>query len=161
MNVGIFDKNGNSAKVFHQGDEAYFLYEVEVLEDIDVPLQGIVFYDQKNTIIFGKDNLQTYAEAPLFVKKGSIVRCLFDIKMDIAIGEYTFDAGFNSIDKESYLNRGMYNQEEINGVLQRMCCLSKVGTFAIHERNMGEPMKIMFHGCCDLSSETEIVVIDR
>ena len=54
LNVGIFDKDGNSSKVFHQGEEAYFLYEVELLEDIDIPLQGIVFYDQKNTIIFNR-----------------------------------------------------------------------------------------------------------
>lgn len=158
LNVGIFDGEGKSSKVFHQGEVAYFLYEVEALKNINVPLGGIVFYDQKNTIIFGKDNLQTYAEVPKFVREGEIIRCLFKVKMDIAIGEYTFDAGFNTIDINSYNNRGIYNQEEINEAIERLCCLSKVGSFAIHERIIGEPMKLMFHGCCDLPSEAEFIV---
>ena len=161
LNVGIFDKYGNASKVFHQGEEAYFLYEIEALENIFVPIMGIVFYDQKNTIIFGKDNMQAATEVPDVVKRGEVVKGLFRIKMDIAVGEYTFDAGFNTMDTESYNKRMFFNQDEINGVLQRLCCLPNVGSFAIHERKIGEPMKIMFHGCCDLSSEAEIVVEKR
>ena len=144
--------------VFHQGEEAYFVYEVEILQDINVPLTGIVFYNQKNTIIFGKDNLQTYADVPEYIEKGEIVRCLFKVKMDIAVGEYTFDAGFNTICAEDYNHRSNYNQEQINNKIERLCCLSKVGSFAVHERVTGEPMKLMFHGCCDLPSEVEVYV---
>lgn len=158
LNVGIFDIDGMPSKVFHQGEYAYFCYEVEILEDIDVPLMGIVFYDQRNTIIFGKDNLQTYTVVPDSVKKGKIVRCLFKIKMDIALGEYTFDAGFNTINESAFDRRSEYNQEEINIEIERLCCLSKVGSFAVHQRVIGEPMKIMFHGCCDLQSETELII---
>lgn len=160
LNVGIFDENGNATKVFHQGEMAYFLYEVEMLEDVNVPLVGIVFYDQRNTIIFGKDNLQTYSPVPSKVKKGSRVSCLFSIKMDIAVGEYTFDAGFNSIDMSDYKERMYRNQEEVNETMERICCLPSLGHFSIHERMVGEPMKIMFHGCCDLQSNIEIVTDD-
>lgn len=158
INVGIFDADGNSTRVFHQGEDAFFLYEVEILQDIDVPLMGIVFYDQRNTIVFGKDNLQTYMEVPEYVKAGAIVKCLFKIKMDIAVGEYTFDAGFNTMRIEDYESRSYCNQEEINQQIERLCCLTKVGNFAIHQKNIGEPMKLMFHGCCDLPSETELIV---
>ncbi len=158
LNVGVFNEQGMPVKVFHQGENAYFLYEVEALQNINVPLMGIVFYDQKNTIIFGKDNLQMYMELPNSIKKGEVASCLFKIKMDLAVGEYTFDAGFNAISEESYNNRSYYNQEEINKEIERLCCLSKVGSFAIHERTVGDPMKLMFHGCCDLPSEAEMIV---
>ena len=158
LNVGVFDAKGMPTKVFHQGEEAFFVYEVEVLQDINVPLMGIVFYDQRNTIIFGKDNLQMYTEVPNSIKKGAIVKCLFKIKMDIALGEYTFDVGFNTINLTSYNNRSICNQEEINNEIERLCCLSRIGSFAIHERVVGEPMKLMFHGCCDLPSEAEVIV---
>lgn len=161
LNVGIFDAEGNSARVFHQGEDAFFLYEVEVLQDIDVPLMGIVFYDQRNTIIFGKDNLQTYMEVPKHVKVGQVVKCLFKIKMDIAVGEYTFDAGFNTMRIEDYESRSYCNQEEVDHQVERICCLSKVGNFAIHQKIVGEPMKLMFHGCCDLPSETELIVMQQ
>lgn len=158
LNIGIFDKEGKPAKVFHQGEEAYFVYEVEVLCDIFTPLVGIVFYDQKNTIIFGKDNLQTYTKVPDNVAKGSIVRCLLKIKLDIAIGEYTFEAGFNAIARQDYDLRGSRNQEEVNSTLDRICCIPKAGSFAIQENNVGMPMRIMFHGCCDLPSTIEMAI---
>lgn len=158
LNVGIFNKDGHSTNVFHQGEDAFFLYEVEILEDIHVPLMGIVFYDQRNTIIFGKDNLQTYMEVPDSVEAGQIVKCLFKIKMDIAAGEYTFDAGFNTMDIKDYNDRSYHNQVEIDEQVERLCRLTKVGSFAVHHRVIGEPMQLMFHGCCDLPSETEIVV---
>lgn len=158
LNVGMFDEKGHESNIFHQGDIAYFLYEVEVLQNIRMPLTGIVFYDQKNTIIYGKDNLQTYTKAPSYVKAGSVVKCLFRIKMDIAIGEYTFDAGFNSIAEQDFQERSRRNQEEVNETIERLCTLSKVGKFSIHEKIVGEPMKVMFHGCCDLPSDIELVL---
>lgn len=160
LNIGIFNKEGQASKVFHQGEEAYFLYEVKVLQDIEVPLTGIVFYDQKNTIVFGKDNLQTYTKVPEKVKKGTVVSCLFCVKMDLAIGEYTFDAGFNSINKQTYDSRMYYNQERINHDLERICTISGAGNFSIHEKTVGDPMKIMFHGCCDLKNNIEMSLAD-
>lgn len=156
LNIGIFDKDGNESRVFHQGEEAYFLYEVETFADVDVPIAGIVFYDQRNTIIYGKDNLQTYSVVPQKIAKGSIVSMLFKVKLDIAIGEYTFDAGFNSIDKETYETRMNLSQAMINEHLSRDCMLSKVGCFSVHECEIGNPTKVKFHGCCDLATEIEI-----
>lgn len=158
LNVGIFNEDGQASKVFHQGEMAYFLYEIEILQDVKTPIAGIVFYDQRNTIIFGKDNLQTYTKVPSYVKKGSIVKCLFKIKMDIAIGEYTFDAGFNSINEEAYLIRSNKRQEEINEAKEILSSLSAVGNFSVHERIVGNPMKLMFHGCCDLPSNIEVMI---
>ncbi len=157
INIGIFDKDGNESKVFHQGEYGFFLYEVELLDDVDIPLGGIVFYDQRNTIIFGKDNLQTYTIVPKHVSHGSVISILFKIKLDIAIGEYTFDAGFNSIDEKSYESRNILDQNQINSALNRVCMISKVGSFSVHECSIGEPTKIRFHGCCDLLSEMEFM----
>ncbi len=156
LNIGIFDKDGNESRVFHQGDEAYFLYEVETFADVDIPIAGIVFYDQRNTIIYGKDNLQTYSVVPQKIANGSTVSMLFKVRLDIAIGEYTFDAGFNSIDKETYENRMNLNQEVINEKISRNCMLSKVGCFSVHECEVGNPTKLRFHGCCDLATSIEI-----
>lgn len=158
LNIGIFNREGNPTKFFYQGEDAYFLYEIEVFCDIKIPIAGIVFYDQHNTIVFGKDNLQMYTEVPQNVKAGSIVRCLFKIKLDIAVGEYTFDVGFNEMDHDSYMSRAHKNQDEINSVIKRLCRIPKAGNFVIQEKKVGEPMKIMFHGCCDLPSVIQMIV---
>lgn len=159
LNIGIFDKDGHDTMNFIQGDEAYFLYEIEVLCDMMTPLAGIVFYDQRNTIIFGKDNLQTYTKVPRFVKRGSLVKCLFKIRLDIAVGEYTFDAGFNAMDYADYEDRSHRNQEEVNSTIERICVIPNAGHFAVQERITGAPMRIMFHGCCDLQSNIEMLVV--
>ena len=157
LNVGVFDEDGNDCTIFHQGEYGYFLYEIKVLEDIETPIAGIVFYDQRNTIVFGKDNMQTYLVVPHEVAKGDIVRVLFKIKMDVAVGEYTFDAGFNHMSNHEFERRMYKSQSEINEVLERLCALSKVGSFQVHDRIKGDPMKIMFHGCCDLPTEVELL----
>jgi hypothetical protein len=160
INVGIFDQNGNATRVFHQGENAYFLYEIEVLKDITTPIAGIVFYDQRNTIIFGKDNLQTYTVVPDSVKAGTLIKVLFKIKMDIAVGEYTFDVGFNEINENDYNERSNRNQSQINEVLGRLSIISKISNFSVHEKKVGDPMKIMFHGCCDLPHNVQISMVE-
>lgn len=158
LNIGIFNKEGQATKVFYQGEEAFFVYEIETLCRISVPLTGIVFFDQKNTIVFGKDNLQTYTDMPNHVEKGEVVKCLIRVKLDIAIGEYTFEAGFSTIDQKDYEIRGYRNQEEVNSTLERLGHIPNAGNFAVQERKVGTPMKIMFHGCCDLPSKIEMIV---
>lgn len=160
LNIGIFNKEGQTTSVFYQGEEAYFVYEVETLCRLSTPLVGIVFFDQKNTIIFGKDNLQTYTEVPNYVEKGEVVKCLIRVKLDIAIGEYTFEAGFATIDQKDYEVRGYRNQEEVNSTLERLGHIPNAGSFAVQEKKIGTPMKIMFHGCCDLPSNIEMIVND-
>lgn len=153
LKIGLFDESGRTRRSFYQGEWAYFYYEVQVMQRIGVPLLGTILYDQKNNISHGKDNLQLFSELPAHVEGGTKVCVLQRMKLDVAIGEYTFDVGFATMDFKDYKERAQYNQEEVNSMMQRLCMRSKVGVFSVQALTKGNPMRIMFHGCCDLPGE--------
>ena len=153
LHIGLFDENGYAKRVFHQGETAYFYYEILVKQDIRTPLIGTVIRDQKNIIVHGKDNLQMYKDFPSSVCEGSVLRYLQIIKLDIAIGEYTFEPGAADIAQDDYKRRGEMNQEEINACMERMCVRPNAGTFAVHGNPVGNPTRLLFHGCADLPGD--------
>lgn len=158
LKVGLFDIDGKARRVFTQGEYAYFYYEVYIKTSIDIPLGGVILYNQKNLIIHGKDSLQLDLDLPHEVESGKTICFLQRIKLDIAVGEYTFDIGIASINYHDYEHRSNKNQEEINAAMERLCTRSKVGNFAVHGKKIGEPMQLMFHGCCDLRGNIDLLI---
>lgn len=162
MHVGLFDRNGKAQYVFEQGDEAFFYAEVLLNQDIECPTFGVAITDQKNIIVHGKDLTQynTYEGYPEMLKAGSRFYALQRIKLDIAVGEYTFDVGCTSVKKETFDNRAVLNQEVINADMNRLCSIACVGNFSVNEKLVGNPTKVGFHGCCDLPGDIRIIAQD-
>lgn len=158
VNVGIFDGEGYAKRVFAQGEWAYIFGELEAKQNIEVPLWGVVIYDHKNTIVHGKDNLQLECDVPCKVDKGSRIFILQRIKMDLGIGDYTFDIGTATMNYCDYEKRAYRNQEEVNETMERLATMAHVGNFSIHTKPVGDPMQLMFHGCADLPGDIEMIV---
>lgn len=145
--VGLFDENGVSRRVFEQGEYGFFYVETVISENINVPTMGIVIFNQKNTIVHGKDSLQCCVNnLPEHVEQGNSVFWLQKIQFNLAVGDYTFDVGTGNIPCEIYNDRMNMNQEELDGYLERLAMLTKVGSFSVHTRKSGYPTKLMFHG---------------
>ncbi|MCI9218166.1 MAG: ABC transporter ATP-binding protein [Lachnospiraceae bacterium] len=158
VKVGIFDEDGCAKRVFTQGEWAYFFIEVEVKQDIEVPLSGITLYDHRNIIVHGKDNLQLYCEVPHTVERQSRLFFLQKMKLDLGIGDYTFDIGIATMKYADYQKRSYRTQEEVNETMERLATIAQVGSFSIHTKPVGEPMQLMFHGCADLAGDVQIKV---
>ncbi len=156
--IGLFDEDGNARRVFAQGEWAYFYTEVEIKEEIGVPLCGIVLYDHRNIIVHGKDSLQTYSNLPQMVRANSRLYILQKIKMDIGIGDYTFDVGTATMEYDDFEKRSYRNQEEVNDTMERLATIARVGSFSVHTKTVGDPMQLMFHGCADLAGSIEVKV---
>lgn len=156
--IGLFDKEGRARRVFTQGEYGYFYVEVDIKKSIQVPVTGIVLFNQMNTIVHGKDTGQTYTKLPDCVEKESKIMFLQKIKFDIAEGEYSFEVGFAQINTEVYQNRKFLAQEALDEGTEKMCVRSNVGLFSIVPRQIGDPTQIVFHGNCDLDGETEIII---
>lgn len=158
VKIGIFDQDGYAKRVFSQGEWAYFFAEIEVKRTIGVPLCGIVLYDHKNTIVHGKDVLQFNCDLPHMVQKDSRIFILQKMKMDLGIGDYTFDFGTGSIDYEDYEKRSYRTQEKVNETMERLAVITRVGSFSVHTKPIGEPMQLMFHGCADLPGDVKMMI---
>lgn len=151
--AGVFDKNGRARLSFVQGEDAFFYYEFAINEDIEVPLVGLVITDQKNVIVHGKDNLQLETNTPDKISKGTVLKCLQVVKMDLALGEYSVDIGINTMFKADYYNRMYKVQEEVNSEMERLCNMVNLVMVSVLPLPEGKPMKIGFHGCCNLDGE--------
>lgn len=158
LRAGIFDKDGYAKRVFTQGEWAYFYIEAKITEDIGVPLVGTIIYNQKNIIVHGKDNLQINGFYPEKVAKNSKIYILQKMKMDVGIGDYTFDVGLATMDKKDYEVRSYRNQEEVNATMERLVTIAQIGSFSVHTKAVGDPMQLMFHGCADLPGTIELKI---
>ena len=156
--IGLFDKNGKIQRVFEQGEWGYFYGELDIKEEILMPMFGVALYNEKNIIVHGKNTIQTYTKLPLRVKKNSKIHFLQKIKFDIAVGEYTFETGFSEVAHQTYLEREDITQELIDAGCNVLCVRNNVGIFSVVDKQKGEPTRMSFHGICDLPGETEIVV---
>ena len=53
----------------------------------------------------GKNTLQFDCEHPTATPAGAIVRVRFDLSLDLAPGEYTFNLGFSTLSREDFARR--------------------------------------------------------
>lgn len=157
INVGSFDNEGYARVNFEQGETCYFYYEIEVLQDINLPLVGIVFTNQKGTIVHGKDNVQLETNIPDRVFAGTTLKCLQCVKLDLQVGEYTIEIGSATMLRDEFDNRMYQSQEEVNANMERLSNMLNAGRIAVSEKKIGQPMKNMFHGCCDLPGSISII----
>ena len=156
LKAGLFDKNGYARYSFEQGESLYAYMEVLVKEPINCPLVGCILTDQKNVIVHGKDNLQYDMQLPENVPAGKVLYFLQRVELNVAVGEYSLELGVAAIPQVDYEKRYMRSQEEVNCTFERLCNRPAIASFAVFPRKIGAPMKIAFHGCCDLPGEIQL-----
>lgn len=158
IKIGLFDENGNAKREFQQGEKAYFYAEIQVEADIDIPVHAVILYDQRQLIVHGKDTMQMNMGLPTGIKKGQLIRLLHIVQLDVAEGEYTFSMGLGSVTQDVYNNRSAYIQEDLHARTKRHCTRTTIGSFAVHQKDIGAPTRMMFHGLCNLQTEIFIGV---
>jgi ABC-type polysaccharide/polyol phosphate transport system ATPase subunit len=150
IQAGLFNRDGMAARVFEQGDEAFFYARIEVLEDVEVPAFGVLIVNHKNIILTGKASSQTYCDVPLNVKKGSIVTAIEHLILNLEPGEMTIEYGFVEYNKTAFMNRAVIPNEELFMNENKICIRSKIGVFAIIQKKIGNPTRLTHYGVCDL-----------
>lgn len=159
LKVGLFDQNGKVKRVFQQGENAYLYYEFEILSNLNAPITGFLLYDNRNTIVHGKDIMQ-YGDTkiPTEVKKGDIISVLQVIQLNVATSDYSVEVGMCHIPYQYFAQRGNFMQEELDQVSKKVCACNQVGFFSVIPRAEGAPTQITFHGHADLEGHGEIIL---
>ena len=73
-----------------------------ILQDIQVPIGGVVITNRMNINVHGKNSLQFRLPAPAEVRKGAKLRFRQRIELSIAAGEYTFAVGLAATSHDVY-----------------------------------------------------------
>lgn len=158
--VAVCDEKGQPCLVFEQGETASFYFEYLLKNDIEVPNFGLEFRNDKGIIVHGKTTLEYGSDLPKMLKKGSRVRFIQKIKLEIAVGEYTFGVGMGAFYQHDYNYRDVLSHVDLEARLVRVCMLPTIGSFRVIYRRAGKPVQLLHHGIANLPGSCQADVID-
>ena len=154
--IAVCGRDGKPCTVFEQGDLASFFYEVELLRNIEVPTGGIEFINEKGIIVHGKNTLLYGTAVPTSVRRGQRLRFRFDIALEMAVGEYTFNIGTATLAKADYERRAALTHMELDAKTAVMSILPQAGQFAVTYRRAGQPVQLLNHGLANLPGQASV-----
>ena len=156
--VALCNSQGEPCHVFQQGETASFFYEFELLQDIEVPIGGIVIQNDKGVIVHGRNTLEYDAAVPIWVSQSKRLRFRQDIALEVAVSEYTFEVGLATLSHSDYEARGLYTHAVLYDKILRLCHLPAVGQFAVTFRHRGTPVQLLHHGVANLPGQCHVMV---
>ena len=158
--LAVCNQNCQPCLNFEQGETASLFYEVEVLNDLEVPIGGFEFINQQGIIVFGKNTLQYEVEVPFYVQKGTRLRYRQDIRLDLMIGEYTFNLGFSTLSKADFQRRASYAHPDLDAKVTVIDIMVNAGYFGVAYRKNGRPIQLLHHGIANLTGSCAVGVIN-
>ncbi len=157
--VALCDEAGEPRCSFKIGETACFFYEFELLNDIDVPLGGIVITDKMNVNVHGKTSWQYLIKAPAITPKHSRIRFRQEMELLIAPGQYTFQIGLATINEEGYSRISKSNYNDYFPLMSTILRVRQVGQIIIEEKRKGNGVTYPFYGYADLNGNCMLSVI--
>jgi lipopolysaccharide transport system ATP-binding protein len=154
--VALCDLAGNGKGHFRQGETALFYYEFEAEDNFEVPVCGLTIANERGVIVHGKNSWQASEEAPTYCRRGSRIICQQQIRLDLGLGEYTFQVGLVSVPHEAWDQRKRIPFEEEFGLMTRICHTSNVASFTIGLQLREGVSCLTHHGVADLPGSVEI-----
>ena len=158
LRVALVDNENAPRRIFRAGETAVFVHEYQVFRDIEVPYAGLVIHSEKRVIVHGRNTLQTGTKAPLSVKAGSVLRFRQMVKLDVAPGDYTFEVGLATIDRNTFLNLDLMSPAEIEERRTRLVQVPSVGAFQVIWPASVGPLSLPYYGLVNLEGRADIYV---
>jgi lipopolysaccharide transport system ATP-binding protein len=157
--VALCDGDHDPRAAFEQGETAHFFYEFELLHDIDVPIAGIVLQNERGMLAHGKGTLEYGTAVPTGVGRGARLRVAQAIRLDLGVGEYTFEVGLAALSEEHYQQAASLSHAELSSRIVRLCHVPGAGRFTVGFRQAGRPVQLLHHGVADLPGDSTVSVI--
>ena len=158
--VAVCNQECQPCLTFEQGETASFYCELELLRDLEVPVGGLEFINQQGIIVFGKNSLQYDLETPVNVHKGMRLRYRQDVRLDLMIGEYTFNLGFSTLSKTDFDHRASFAHHDLDSKVIVVNIMVNAGYFAVIFRKHGKPVQLLHHGIANLPGNCSVGVVD-
>ena len=155
----ITDIHDKPHRVFLQGDWLRVYVEFRVDESIPVPLAGVQLMNAKGVLVHGRNSLQFEATPPSIVRRGTILRCMQDIKLDVDIGEYTLETGIADLPKAMFDRRHNCAPSDIAPKIRLLCHVSGVAAISVIYRPEGHPCLFSHYGVANLPSHQHVMIM--
>jgi lipopolysaccharide transport system ATP-binding protein len=150
VGAALCDADGQPRGSFRQGDVAVFHYEFELLEDIGVPICGLVIANDRGVIVHGKNAWQFRHDLSVELNHGRRVVCRHEIALNLGPGEYTFELGLAAVTRKEWENRRLISHEEWAARHLTVCVVTNAGQFSVGLANENGVSVLTHHGIADL-----------
>jgi lipopolysaccharide transport system ATP-binding protein len=154
----ITDGNDAPRRLFQQGDWLRVYVDFRIDEAIDVPLVGIQLVDSKGVLVHGRNSLQFDADPPP-VRAGVTLRCMQEIKLDVAFGPYTLEAGLAAMPRALFERRHLVPPDELASQIQRFCHVGGIAALSVMYRPVGQPCTLSHYGLADLPGRQQLQLL--
>jgi lipopolysaccharide transport system ATP-binding protein len=155
--VAICDASGQPCRSFEQGETLSIFCRYAVHHDLDVAVAGVELINDKRVIVFGKNTLQFDSDHPTLTPAGSSLRVRFEVKLELAPGEYTFNLGFSAISREDFDRRASLSHQELESRTTVISILTRAGDFLVTFRNRDTtPVQLTHHGVANLPGQATL-----
>lgn len=158
--VVLCNLSGRPQSIFEMGETAQFFYELEVLEDIEVPIGGLVITNQHNITIHGKNSAQALLSAPPAVSRSQRVRFCQTIRLSLTPSQYTYSLGFSTLRAEDYAKLPHLSYAHFDQLAKVLLVVQQAGSFQVVLSRDTSKMDFPFHGMTDLEGSFQIELID-
>jgi len=156
--VELCDERGKPCTAFQVGDVACFYFEFELLQEIEVPIGGVVITNAMNINVHGKNSLQYQLEAPAVTPKGARVRFRQTMELAVAPGDYTFMVGLASISPHDYDRVSEIDYIQLESKIKEILRVRNAGRILVQLRNNWQ--NLPFHGYVDLKGDCVLSLIN-
>ena len=155
--VAICDASGQPCRSFEQGETLSIFCRYAVQHDMEVAVAGVELINDKRVIVFGKNTLQFDSDHPTLTPAGSSLRVRFDVKLELAPGEYTFNLGFSAISREDFDRRASLSHQELESRTTVISILTRAGDFLVTFRSRDTtPVQLTHHGVANLPGQATL-----
>ena len=158
--VALCDADNHYCVAFEQGAMARFYYEFELLHDIEVPLAGVVLQNERGVLAHGKGTFEYGTPVPTAVTAGSRLRVAQSIRLDLGVGEYTFEVGLAMLSEDDYGQAARLSHTDLTPRVLRLCHVPGAGRFSVTFRSAGRPVQLLHHGVADLPGDSRMSVVE-
>ena len=157
--IAVCDKKGVPCTTFQVGDIAYFFYEFELLEDIEVPVGGVEIYNRLNIPVYAKASIHFLLKAPTFTSKGTRLRFRQSVQLSVAPDVYTYTIAFATMGSQAYAHALEMNHQQIVENLQMALRVRDMGIINVRGRYNG--LSVPFTGLVDLNGNCAMSVLSN
>jgi len=158
--VALCDAQGQTLRHLTQGGLAVFCCEFELLDDIGVPVGGLMIHNERGVAVHGKHTLQYDAPVPRAVPRGARLRFRHEIALQLSPQEYTFEVTLSTLDAEDYDQRSQLDHRELYARIEQVCVVTRAGQFAVTLRPIGSrPIQMLHHGAANLPGRCAVATL--
>ncbi|MFC5354279.1 ABC transporter ATP-binding protein [Azospirillum himalayense] len=146
----ITDLEGHPTRVFHQGDWVRIHASFLVHAPVKRAILGIAIRNEKNILVHGKNGLNVREDSPTDVQPGTRLELVYDVKLDVGMGEYTLDLALAEIDDLVFARRGELPPEDLAPHVIMLRVINGTGAISVITQRRGNGATFSHYGLADL-----------